>query len=230
MFRQMYRDAREVSSNTIFLVTANPPGPQFADTERHFPRFDCSDEFAKNQSYFRELYEFVPDQSGNGLNHWYMKIFPYYFVKLLDDQEFVKTSKDFNFSIYESVAQSRVLYDDLPILAKFVLTAWTDRKMAEQWYEYDLVDLRGKSKKFTFAVYEEYCSSNFQPTKWSENEFFKQMKPFAANLEYRGGGSKERKGLWLSLPELKVAWEKKFGYKFEDIAGFKIDENVIVLK
>jgi hypothetical protein len=31
------------------------------------------------------------------------------------------------------------------------------------------------------------------------------------------------------MPELKAAWEKKFGYKFEDIVGFKIDDNVFVL-
>jgi hypothetical protein len=75
--------------------------------------------------------EFVPDQSGNGPNHWY--IFPYYFVKLLDDPEFVRTSKDFNFSIYESIAQSRILYDDLPIQAKFVLTVWTCRQSRVPW-------------------------------------------------------------------------------------------------
>jgi hypothetical protein len=31
----------------------------------------------------------------------------------------------------------------------------------------------------------------------------------AANLDSRGGGSQERKILWLSMPELKAAWEKK---------------------
>jgi hypothetical protein len=30
------------------------------------------------------------------------------------------------------------------------------------------------------------------------------------------------------MPELKEAWEKRFGYKFEDITGFKIDDNVCV--
>jgi hypothetical protein len=139
-------------------VTANPPGPQFADTEHCFPRFNCSYEFAKNHSYFQELYEFVP-------NHWY--IFPYYFAKLLDDPEFMSTSKNFNFSIYESIAQSCILYDDLPIQAKFVLTIWTNCKEVEQWYEDDMVD-------------------------------YKQMKVFATNLEFRGGGSQERKVLWLS--------------------------------
>jgi hypothetical protein len=93
-----------------------------------------------------------------------------------------------------------------------------------------MVDYRGKDKRLVFAVYEAYCRDNFQPTKWSFNDFYKQMKIFAANLEFRGGGSQERKVLWLSMLKLKAAWEKKFGYKFEDMAGFKIDENVFCVK
>jgi hypothetical protein len=112
-----------------------------------------------------------------------------------------------------------------------VLTVWTDRKKAEQWYEYDLVDCRGKDKRFVFAVFEEYCRANYAPTKWSDKDFYRNMKPFAANLEYRSrSGGNERKVLWLSMPELKAAWEKKFGYKFQDIAGFSIDDSVLVLQ
>jgi hypothetical protein len=93
-----------------------------------------------------------------------------------------------------------------------------------------MVDYRGKDKRLVFAVYEAYCRDNFQPTKWSDKDFYCHMKPFAANLEYRSrNGGNERKVLWLRMPELKAAWEKNFGYKLEDIAGLKLDDNVFVL-
>jgi len=139
-FRPMYRATVDVENHCKFIVLTNESEPinRKGAGERRFPEF-TSAEVPKHNNYFKVLY---------GLDEL---LFPYYFIKKIQDKQFVDACLKFNFRNYGTKAGDiKKLYKldnakiggktsgEIPVnYKKFVLYLFTDPKGKGKWYHFD---------------------------------------------------------------------------------------------